>query len=49
MNSSAELLKELRIDRRPGALRRKRRWPWFLGGAVVLVVVLMLLMGGRPV
>ena len=49
MNSSADLLKELRIDRQPGALRRKRRWPWFVGGAIVLIVVLMLLLGGRPV
>ena len=49
MNSSAELLKELRIDRRPGVTRRKRRWPWFVGGAVVLMLLLMFLMGGRPV
>jgi RND family efflux transporter MFP subunit len=49
MNQSADLLKELRIDRRPGAVPKKRRWPWIVGGLVALLVVMMLLMGGRPV
>jgi RND family efflux transporter MFP subunit len=49
MNQHADLLKELRIDRRPGAVKRSRRWPWFVGGAVLLLVAAMMLMGGRPV
>jgi RND family efflux transporter MFP subunit len=49
MNQSADLLKELRIDRRPGLAPKKRRWPWVVGGLVLLVVVLGMLMGGRPV
>jgi len=49
MNSSADLLKELRIDRRPGAPRKKRRWPIFLGVGVAIIVALVMLMGMRPV
>jgi RND family efflux transporter MFP subunit len=49
MSSSAELLNELRIDRRPGQARRRKRWPWLLGAGLLLVLVGMLLMGGRPV
>jgi RND family efflux transporter MFP subunit len=48
MNQSTDLLKELRIDRRPGAVKKRKRWPWVVGGAVALLVVMMLLMGGRP-
>ncbi len=48
MNSSAELLKELRIDRRPGA-KRRRRWPWPVGGVLAIVVALTVVFGGRPV
>src|SRR5918993_3780811 len=49
MNASADLLKELRIDRRPGATRRKRRWPIFLGAALAIIVALVLVRGGRAV
>jgi len=49
MNASPDLLKELRIDRRPGVLKKKRRWPLFLGLAVVALGVLWWLSGGRPV
>jgi len=49
MNQSADLLKELRIDRRPGAATKRRRWPWIVGGAIALIAVMMVLMGGRPV
>jgi len=49
MNQSADLLRELRIDRRPGAAKPRRRWPWVVGGALLLVVALVMLMGGRPV
>jgi RND family efflux transporter MFP subunit len=48
MNQSTDLLKELRIDRRPGAVKKRKRWPWVVGGAVALLVVMMMLMGGRP-
>jgi RND family efflux transporter MFP subunit len=46
--SSEDLLKQLRIDRRSAAPRR-RRWPLWLGGALVLLVAFLLLRGGRPV
>jgi RND family efflux transporter MFP subunit len=49
MNSSADLLKELRIERRPGLQPKRRRWPWLLGGAAVLLGLLVVFMGGRPV
>jgi RND family efflux transporter MFP subunit len=48
MASSAELLKELRIDRRPG-VKKKRRWPIFLGLAVVLVGAVIAMGRMRPV
>jgi RND family efflux transporter MFP subunit len=49
MNQHADLLKELRIDRRPGAAPRKRRWPWVVGGILLSLFLVMFLMGGRPV
>jgi len=49
MNSPADLLKELRIDRRGGAPKKRRRWPAILGLIVVLFVVAFFLMGRRPV
>ncbi len=48
MNSSADLLKELRIDRRPG-VRKKRRWPIYLGVVTVLLVAAVVMAGRRPV
>ena len=48
MNSSADLLQELRIDRRPGALRKKRSWPFYLGGLVLLFIALFFFFGARP-
>lgn len=48
MNSPADLLKELRIDRRPGAIRRKKRWPIFVGAGVAVLVALFLVFGSRP-
>ena len=47
--SPQDLLQELRIDRRPGATRKRRRWPVWLGAGVAIVVALMLVFGGRPV
>ena len=49
MNVSSDLLKELRIDRRPGAAKKKRRWPLILGLVVVAALVLLWLSGGRAV
>ncbi len=48
MASSADLLKELRIDRRPGVKKRKR-WPWVIGALVLLVVIFMVVSSMRPV
>jgi RND family efflux transporter MFP subunit len=48
MPSSAELLNELRIDRRPAA-RKRRRWPWVVGGLALIVAVLLVLGSRRPV
>ena len=42
--SSADLLKELRIDRRGGPARKRRRWPIFLGAGIAILVALALLM-----
>jgi RND family efflux transporter MFP subunit len=48
MSRPDELLKELRIDRRPG-VKKKRRWPIFLGVAVVLVGAVIAMGKMRPV
>jgi RND family efflux transporter MFP subunit len=48
MPSSAELLNELRIDRRPAA-RKRRRWPWVVGGLALIVAVMLFLGSRRPV
>jgi len=50
MNNSADLLKELRIERRPSAKKAKRRkWPIFAGLAVVLVGAFIVFGMNRPV
>ncbi len=38
MNASAELLKELRIDRKTPPARPPKRWPWIVGAVVVLLL-----------
>ena len=48
MNISADLLKELHIDRRPGAVRKKRRWPIYLGALALIIAVVLVFAGGRP-
>ncbi|MBS3959411.1 MAG: efflux RND transporter periplasmic adaptor subunit, partial [Xanthomonadaceae bacterium] len=49
MSRPEDLLRDLRIDRRPGATpRRRRRWPWLVGAAALLGGLLVLA-GGRPV
>ena len=48
MPSSAELLNELRIDRRPAA-RKRRRWPWVVGGILLIVAIVLYFGSRRPV
>ena len=48
MNTSADLLKELHIDRRPGAVRKKRRWPIYLGALALIIAAVLVFAGGRP-
>lgn len=51
MNTSAESLNALRIDRRPDRRPpRRRRWPWILLAVVVLLVAALFVLGSmRPV
>jgi RND family efflux transporter MFP subunit len=49
MASSADLLQELRIERRPGPLKKKRRWPWVVGALLVLLAAFLVLGKLRPV
>lgn len=50
MSRPEDLLRDLRIDRRPGATSPpRRRWPWLLGAAVVLAVLIGVWGTGRPV
>ena len=49
MNVSPDLLKELRIDRRPGVVKKRRPWYVWPGLAVLVIAALMFLRGGRPV
>ncbi|MBB5014791.1 efflux RND transporter periplasmic adaptor subunit [Rehaibacterium terrae] len=49
MDRAEELLKELRIERRQGAPRKRRRWPWIAGAVIALLLVWMVLDATRPV
>ena len=49
MASSADLLQELRIDRRPGALKKRRRWPWIVAALVLILAIVMVMGAMRPV
>ena len=49
MASSADLLQELRIDRRPGALKKRRRWPWIVAALVLILAIVMVIGAMRPV
>ena len=50
MNNSADLLQELRIERRPGAKQpRRKRWPIFVALAAVLVGAVIVYGLNRPV
>ncbi len=44
---AGEMLRALRIDRGPDRPKR-RRWPWIVGGLVLVLVVAFLLLGRRP-
>jgi RND family efflux transporter MFP subunit len=48
MSRPEELLGQLRIDRRPGAAAKKRRWPIIVLTLLVLLIGLRLVFGGRP-
>ena len=50
MNNSEDVLKELRIERRPGAKKPKRRkWPIFAGLAAAVLAAFIVLAMNRPV
>lgn len=50
MSRPQEMLKQLRIERRPGAKGTKRRkWPWVAGAAVVLLGLFVVMGMNRPV
>lgn len=49
MTTTSDLLKELRIERGPAAANRKRRWPLWLGAAVLLLTALALFGRGRAI
>ena len=50
MSRPEEQLRDLRIDRRPGAARPRSRRKWFvLGGVATIIVALVVVMSGRPV
>ena len=48
MSRPEELLGQLRIDRRPGAVTKKRRWPIIVIVLLALLIGLRLVFGGRP-
>jgi RND family efflux transporter MFP subunit len=49
MNTAADRLNELRIERKPGAKRRKRKlWPWVVGILIVAIAALIAMSMMRP-
>lgn len=49
MNTTADQLNQLRIERKPGARKRKRKlWPWIVGAIAVLVAVIIGWSSTRP-
>jgi RND family efflux transporter MFP subunit len=49
MNTAADQLNQLRIERKPGARKRKRKlWPWILGAIAVLVAAIIAWSSTRP-
>lgn len=50
MSRPQEMLKQLRIERRPGAKGTKRRkWPWIAGAAIVLLGLFVVMGMNRPI
>jgi RND family efflux transporter MFP subunit len=50
MNATADQLNQLRIERKPGAKRRKRKlWPWIVGAIVLTIAALIAMSTMRPV
>ena len=50
MTTTAEQLDQLRIERKPGQRRRRRRrWPWVLGAIALIVTAAVVLSSMRPV
>ncbi len=49
MNTAADQLNQLRIDRKPGARKRKRKlWPWIVGGLVLLIAAAIVFKSMQP-
>ncbi len=49
MNTAADQLNQLRIERKPGARRRKRKlWPWVVGALVLLAAAMVVMSMMRP-
>jgi RND family efflux transporter MFP subunit len=49
MNTTADQLNQLRIERKPGARKRKRKlWPWIVGAIALLVAVIIGWSSTRP-
>jgi RND family efflux transporter MFP subunit len=49
MNTAADQLNQLRIERKPGARRRKRKlWPWIVGALALLIGVFVVMSMLRP-
>jgi RND family efflux transporter MFP subunit len=49
MNTAADQLNQLRIERKPGARKRKRKlWPWIVGAIVVLIAAIIAWSSTRP-
>ncbi len=49
MNTAADQLNQLRIERKPGARKRKRKlWPWMVGAIVLLIAAIIAWSSTRP-
>lgn len=49
MNTAADQLNQLRIERKPGARKRKRKlWPWIVGVVVLLIAAIIGWSSTRP-
>ena len=49
MNTAADQLNQLRIERKPGARKRKRKvWPWIVGAIAVLIAAVIAWSSTRP-